>query len=37
MGMLEVIFKSGYTFLGTIILIVIIVEGVEAIIKQIKK
>lgn len=35
--MLEVIFKSGYTFLGTIILIVIIVEGVEAIIKQIKK
>ncbi len=37
MEVLEFIFRNGYTFFGTIILIVIVIEGIEAIIKQFKK
>lgn len=37
MELLEFIFRSGYTFIGSIILIAVIFDGIEGIVRHFKK
>ena len=37
MEIIEFIFRSGYTFIGTLILIAVTLEGIEEIVKHFRK